>query len=99
MTDQAQNHWPREPWHLSRAISITHIISTITIVGVLFGYLSAQNERISNNELNIKHLQQSAIEDRQAAERRYDDFRTDLRSISSKLDRLIEYTRDQANGR
>lgn len=89
----------REPWHISRAVSITHILSTITIVGALFIYLSDQNERISTNETNILHLQQTQVEDRKAAERRYDDFRTDLRSINSKLDRLIEYTRDQAGER
>lgn len=89
----------REPWHISRAVSVTHILSTITIVGALFIYLSDQNQRISTNENNILHLQDTQQEDRKAAERRYDDFRTDLRSIDKKLDRLIEYTRDRANER
>lgn len=89
----------QEPWHISRAVSITHILSTITIVGALFVYLSDQNSRVSNNELNIMHLQEAQVEDRKSAERRYDDFRTDLRGINTKLDRLIEYTRDQAGDR
>lgn len=86
----------KEPWHLSRAISLTHILSTITIVGALFVFLSDVNSRINNNQLNIQHLQQVQQQDRQMAEKRYDDFRTDLRVINSKLDRLIEYTRESA---
>lgn len=82
----------REPWHISRAVSISHILATLTIAGALFVYLSGQAARIGNNELNITHLQQSQIDDRKAAQRRYDDFREDLRTINAKLDRLIENT-------
>ncbi len=86
------NNRHREPWHISRAVSITHIMSTVLIAGALFTYLSDQNNKISNNQLNIQHLQQTQVSDRQSAEKRYDDFRTDLRVINSKLDRLIQYT-------
>lgn len=92
MTEPSGNSRKPEPWHLSRAISVTHILSTITIVGALFVFLSDVNTRISRNELNVMHLQQTQASDRQSAEKRYDDFRTDLRVINSKLDRLIEYT-------
>ena len=94
MTDD-NRHEP-EPWHISRAVSITHILSTITIVGALFVYFSDVNSRVNSNSLDIEHLQKNLVKDRKAAERRYDDFRTDLRTINGKLDRLIEYTRDNA---
>lgn len=79
----------REPWHISRAVSVTHILSTITIVAAVFIFLSEQNSRISSNELNIAHLQQSRVADEARTEKRFDEIRSTMLRIDGKLDQLI----------
>ena len=53
-------------------------------------YLAGQDSRISQAELNIRHLQEQRTQDRNASEKKFDELKTDLRLINSKLDRLIE---------
>ncbi|MCG8517520.1 MAG: hypothetical protein MI794_05965 [Pseudomonadales bacterium] len=80
----------RKGWHLDRGVSIAHILTTATIIFGALLYITDQDKRISNLELNFAHLKASRIEDQERAERKFDELKTDLRTINTKLDRLIE---------
>lgn len=77
-------------WHVSKTINITHLLTTMAMLLSALWYLAGQDTRISQAELNIRHLQDQRIQDRTSAEKKFDELRTDLRLINTKLDRLIE---------
>lgn len=80
----------RRGWHLDKGVSLAHIGTTVAlIVGALL-YLTDQDKRISNLELNYSHLKSARVEDQSRSDRKFDDLKTDLRTINAKLDRLIE---------
>lgn len=85
---------PRQPqddrWHVSKTINITHLMTTMAMLLSALWYLAGQDTRISQAELNIRHLQDQRVQDRTSTEKKFDELRVDLRSINSKLDRLIE---------
>lgn len=80
----------RRGWHLDRGISVTNILATASVVVAGVMYLGEQDTRISNLELNVQHLQQTALADQDRTEKKFDELKTDLRVINAKLDRLIE---------
>lgn len=86
MTEMAD----RRGWHLDKSVSIAHIGTTMTLILGALWYLAGQDTRISNLELNVKHLQSERLADQGRTEKKFDELKTDLRLINSKLDRLIE---------
>lgn len=92
MSDTANHHQP-EPWHLSRAVNIGHILSTVSLVGVLMWYQAGQDNRLTQAELNIEHLQESRLADQQRTDKKFDEIRAYMLRIESKLDRIIESDR------
>lgn len=68
-----------ERWHLKREIQLTHVISTIVLVGTVFAYVNKIDQRLTVVEVQL-------VAQRQAMEVR----REQLERIDAKLDRLIE---------
>lgn len=85
----------RRGWHLDKGVSIAHILTTVALVIGALLYVTDQDKRISNLELNYDHLKAARVEDQARADRKFDELKTDLRTINAKLDRLIE---SQAGG-
>jgi hypothetical protein len=73
----------KQPWHLDRTVSLSHIITTASAIGAALVFASKLDTRVSLLE------QSSAQQQRETA-----DFKTvvreDLKNINGKLDRLIE---------
>lgn len=86
MTDMAD----RRGWHLDKSVSIAHIATTAGLILTALWYLASQDTRISNLELSMKHMQEGRAADQGRTEKKFDELKTDLRLINSKLDRLIE---------
>lgn len=88
------DHFPQRRetggWHISKTINITHLLTTMAMLLSVLWYLAGQDTRISQAELNIRHLQDQRIQDRTSTEKEFNELRVDLRAINSKLDRLIE---------
>jgi len=80
----------RRGWHLDKGVSIAHILTTVALVVGALLYLADQDKRISNLELNYENLKEARVEDQSRADRKFDELKTDLRTINAKLDRLIE---------
>jgi|AntRauTorckE5430_2_1112549.scaffolds.fasta_scaffold68407_2 hypothetical protein len=94
MTDPNRDDQSRsEPWHISRAVSLTHILSTVTIIGALFIYFSDVNGRVNSNALSIQHLQTTRDDDQVRTDKKFDEIRGYMLRIESKLDRVIESDR------
>jgi len=71
------------------------IITVIMLAVSISRDQSKQDERISVVETSVSLLQQARENDREQAEKKFDELKTDLRLINNKLDRLIE---GRANG-
>lgn len=73
----------KQPWHLDRTISISHILTTVSAIGAALIFASKLDTRVSLLE-QASAQQQRDISDFKSV------VREDLKSINGKLDRLIE---------
>lgn len=83
----------RRGWHIDKGVGIAHIISTVFIIVSGLWYLAGQDKRIAVLEVGLLNIKQSISSDQQRSEKKFDELKTDLRLINSKLDRLIESDR------
>lgn len=70
---------PVERWHLKKEIQVTHVVSTLLLVGAVFAYVSKIDQRLTIVETQL-------IAQREAAAVQ----RVQLERMDAKLDRLIE---------
>ena len=68
-----------ERWHLKKEIQVTHVVSTLLLVGAVFAYVSKIDQR-----LTVVETQLIAQRDAAAVQR------AQLERMDAKLDRLIE---------
>lgn len=83
----------RRGWHIDKGIPLAVILTLMGIAYAGIQKLATQDERLSKVELSVQYLQQSRTGDQQRSEKKFDDLKTDLRLINSKLDRLIQSDR------
>jgi len=70
---------PVERWHLKKEIQVTHVVSTLLLVGAVFAYVSKVDQRLAIVETQLTAQREAAIIQRAQLER-----------MDAKLDRLIE---------
>jgi hypothetical protein len=68
-----------ERWHLKKEIQITHVVSTLMLVGAVFAYVSKIDQRLTIVETQLMAQREASIIQRAQLER-----------MDAKLDRLIE---------
>lgn len=68
-----------ERWHLKKEIQLTHIISTLLLVGAVLTYVNKIEQRLTIVETQLLAQRDAAILQRAQLER-----------MDAKLDRLIE---------
>lgn len=66
-------------WHLKKEIQVTHVISTLLLVGAVFAYVSKIDQRLTIVETQLIAQRDSSMVQRAQLER-----------MDAKLDRLIE---------
>ncbi len=75
-------------WHLSKTVSISHIVTTAIVVVSAVMYLGDIERNVSINSTEIENIKDSR--DRNRA--RYDNM---FERIDDKLDKLFEYITEQ----
>lgn len=80
----------RRGWHLDKGIPIAVIVTVIVLAVTISRDQSKQDERISLVETSVQMLQQARLNDQERTEKNFDELKADIRSMNSKLDRLIE---------
>lgn len=68
-----------ERWHLKREIQVTHVISTLLLLGAVFAYVQKVDQRLTIVETQLTAQREASIIQRAQLER-----------MDAKLDRLIE---------
>lgn len=68
-----------ERWHLKKEIQVTHIVSTLMLVGAVFAYVSKIDQRLTIVETQLMAQRDAVVLQRAQLER-----------MDAKLDRLIE---------
>ena len=68
-----------ERWHLKKEIQVTHVVSTLLLVGAVFAYVSKIDQRLTVVETQLIAQRDSTMVQRAQLER-----------MDAKLDRLIE---------
>jgi hypothetical protein len=70
---------PVERWHLKKEIQVTHVVSTLLLMGAVFAYVSKIDQRLTIVETQLIAQRDSSLVQRAQLER-----------MDAKLDRLIE---------
>lgn len=70
-------------WHVDKTVSISHLLTTVTMLIAVTLYLADQDKRIAENSNNIKHNSTSIQKQEDRTNRALD-------SIDSKLERLTQ---------
>jgi hypothetical protein len=70
---------PVERWHLKKEIQVTHVVSTLLLVGAVFAYVSKIDQRLTIVETQLMAQRDASVIQRAQLER-----------MDAKLDRLIE---------
>ena len=68
-----------ERWHLKKEIQLTHVISTLVLVGAVLAYVSKIEQRLTIVETQLLSQRESTTLQR-----------AQLEKMDAKLDRLIE---------
>lgn len=68
-----------ERWHLKKEIQLTHVISTIVVIGAVLAYVSKIEQRLTVVETQLIAQHDAAVLQR-----------AQLEKMDAKLDRLIE---------
>ena len=68
-----------ERWHLKKEIQLTHVISTIVVIGAVLAYVSKIEQRLTIVETQLLAQRDATLLQRAQLER-----------MDAKLDRLIE---------
>jgi hypothetical protein len=68
-----------ERWHLKKEIQVTHIVSTLMLMGAVFAYVSKIDQRLTIVETQLIAQRDASVIQRAQLER-----------MDAKLDRLIE---------
>lgn len=77
MVEPVERH--AERWHLKKEIQVTHVISTLLLIGAVFAYVGKIEQRLSIVETQLMAQRDAAVIQRAQLER-----------MDAKLDRLIE---------
>jgi hypothetical protein len=79
----------RNGWHVSKSISVWHIIGTLMIAVGFFAYLSNIEKETVVNKMDIRSL--SARMDRSDARNseQFGEIKDMLKSLSTKIDNLV----------
>ena len=73
-----QNEQP-ERWHLKKEIQITHVFTTLALVGAVYAYVQKVDQRLTIVETQLVAQREASVIQRAQLER-----------MDAKLDRLIE---------
>ena len=68
-----------ERWHLKKEIQLTHVISSIVVIGAVLAYVSKIEQRLTIVETQLLAQRDATLQQRAQLER-----------MDAKLDRLIE---------
>ena len=79
-----------EHWHLSKSISIGHLMTTLAVVLSGFVYISDIDTQVQKQGVQIQAMRDSQSAERQVTESMFNRLREDMKSINTKLDKLIE---------
>lgn len=79
-----------EHWHISKTINLGHLLTTAFMLVSVMWFFFQQDSRISQVELNVKHLQDSRAQDIARTDKKFDEIRAYMLRIEGKLDRIIE---------
>ena len=82
-----------DSWHVSKTINLGHLLTTAIMLVSVMWFFAQQDSRISQTELNIRHIQGSRAADQVRTDKKFDEIRSYMLRIESKLDRIIENDR------
>ena len=79
-----------EHWHLSRSISLSHMLTTVALVvsGVI--YVGDIDTKVEKQGVQIESMQREISQQRDDTKEMFDTLRDDMKGIDKKLDRLID---------
>ena len=79
-----------EHWHLSRSISLSHMLTTVALVISGVVYVGDIDTKVEKQGIQIESLQKEVERQRDDTKQMFGQLRDDMKGIDQKLDKLIE---------
>ena len=79
-----------EHWHLSRSISLSHMLTTVALVISGVVYVGDIDTKVEKQGVQIESLQREVEKQRDDTKQMFGQLRDDMKGIDTKLDRLID---------
>lgn len=96
MTVGNANH-QREPWHISRTVSISHILTTVAMVGTVLFYVQKMDTRISLAEQRLEMMEMQRRESDLVTAKSLDDIKELLNNRFDEIGRRMDRIEDRAD--
>ncbi len=74
-----------ERWHVGKTIDLSHILTTITMVGIVFVFINKFDQRMTILEVNQQNLSEQQSRDREDSKGLLKEMREDIKHILEKL--------------
>ena len=82
----------KEDWHISRTVSISHMLATIAMAATLFSWASDVDKRIAGNAQAIIHHRELVDQHVTAMKADITEIKRGIEKLDHKFEKLIERT-------
>ena len=83
----------KEKWHLSKSVSLSHILTTITMAACFVAYLNSIDDRIDENKYRLDSVERAIEAEHEYVKEAFDQIREDLNYIRDRLDKIKDAQR------
>ena len=81
-------------WHLSKSLSLSHLVATFGIVIAGFTYVSDLEKDILSNGMDVQNLKETVQRHQDWNGKAFDEIKNMLSSISDRLNELADRRRN-----
>lgn len=94
----ARNRDDRNQWHLDKRLNVGHLATTVALVIAAAGAWSAQNERITRIEAEVRAQNTAAIKEAAGIRDALTEVKSEIRQLRQLLVEQIRSTRPERQG-
>ena len=83
----------RNGWHMSKSLSVSHLISTAAIAIGFFTYVTGIEQETVVNRMDIKSVSERLDRSNQRHSEEFGEIKEMFKHLSSKIDRILQAPR------
>ncbi len=89
----------RRHWHLDKRVSIGHLLTTLSVAGVVFAWVLSVEQKTEKNTADITHVREIMSIQNQHITEKMEAIRKGVNNLDLKMDRLINRVNGEGHER